>query len=77
MDIGDRVRKIKGNPFGKTGVIIEECPVRFSEVVNLDENPTGLKGIPTRRAFTIKSDDGEIFDAFEDELELIEKIHKS
>jgi len=69
MDIGDRVKVIKGNPLGKIGVIMFLNPV--VEPVNLDTNPQGLKYHQVMY-FTVRpDDDSEDFTAPEYNLEKI------
>jgi len=71
MDIGDKVRLVKGNPFGKIGIIKLMLPMKGP--VNLTYNPTGLKDTPWGKHFEIEADDGTMFSAAEDALELVEK----
>lgn len=71
MDIGDKVKLVKGNPFGKIGIIKFMAPMVGP--VNLTFNPTGLKDGQPMKHFVIKADDGTEFSAPESDLELVEK----
>ena len=71
MDIGDRVKLVKGNPFGKIGIITFMMPMVGP--VDLTYNPTGLKDGQSMKHFNIKADDGTEFSAAEDQLEVVEK----
>ncbi len=68
MDIGDKVKLVKGNPFGKVGTIIFKSPM--SGPVNLTYNPTGLDDETPRMHFTVRAKDGTEFSASEDQLEI-------
>jgi hypothetical protein len=70
MDIGDKVKLIKGNPFGKIGVIKQVCLMKGP--VNVTYDPTGLKDGQTVKHFEIEADDGTVFSGTEDDLELVE-----
>jgi len=70
VDIGDKVKLVKGNPFGKIGVIKQLSFVKGP--VNLTYNPTGLKDAQAVKHFEIEADDGTIFYGTEDDLELVE-----
>ena len=66
MKLGDKVKLIKGNPFGKVGRII---------LVSQMSKPANVKGRdipPTEECFTCKAEDGTEFFGWEDDLELIE-----
>ncbi len=67
MDIGDRVKLIKGNPFGIEGVI--RSYLLMTRPTDLTLNPTGLEKEETN--FRCEADDGTEFFGFEDELELL------
>lgn len=68
MDIGDKVRVIKGNLLGKIGIIQFCQPMKGP--VNVTENPSGLEKVPYKKHFIIKTKDGTSFPASEDQLEL-------
>ncbi len=68
MDIGDKVRLIKDNPFGKVGVIIFKNPL--VEPIILNSNLRGLHKKPTWQ-FRIRAEDGSKFDASENQLEIV------
>ena len=70
MDVGDKVKLIKGNPFGKIGIIKD---VQFiAGPADVTEDPEGLKKAPYKKHFLCKADDGTEFYGTEDSLELIE-----
>ena len=69
MDIGDRVKLVKGNPFGKIGIIKFVMPM--TGPVNLTYDPKGLNNAPVVKHFEIEADDGTTFSAAEDQLELV------
>jgi len=69
MDIGDKVKMVRGNPFGKIGIIKFKLP--FTGPVNLTENPEGLKDTEPVMHFEVEADDGTTFSAAEDQLELL------
>jgi hypothetical protein len=70
MDIGDKVKLVKGNPFGKIGIIKQVLPMKGP--VNLTYDPKGLKGGQYVKHFGIEADDGTTFYGTEDDLELVE-----
>jgi hypothetical protein len=70
MDKGDKVKLIKGNPFGKVGLIKQVQLMKWP--VNLTYDPTGLKDGQIIKHFVIEADDGTIFYGTEDDLELVE-----
>ncbi|MGI2336868.1 MAG: hypothetical protein ACRKGH_09570 [Dehalogenimonas sp.] len=65
MDIGDRVKMIRGNPFGKEGIITFSLPIKTSDV-NGDISQ-GEESVH----FEVKADDGTVFQAAEDQLQLV------
>ena len=70
MDIGDKVKLVKGNPFGKIGVIKQISLIKGP--LNLTYNPMGLKDAQAVKHFEIEADDGSVFYSTEDDLELVE-----
>ena len=69
MDIGDKVKLIKGNPFGKIGIIKQ---VQFmAGPVNVTVDPEGLKKAPHKKHFLCEADDGTEFYGTDDSLESI------
>ena len=70
MDIGDKVKLVKGNPFGKIG-ILKRVQLMVGPV-NVTQDPRGLKNGSYVKHFEVKADDGTIFSGTEDDLELIE-----
>ena len=70
MDIGDKVKLVKGNPFGKIGIIKQVLYMKGP--VNLTYNPRGLKDGRAVKHFEVEADDGTTFSATEDCLELVE-----
>ena len=70
MDIGDKVKLVKGSPFGKIGVIKQVLPMKGP--VNLTYDPTGLEDEQFVKHFEIEADDGTVFYGTEDDLELVE-----
>jgi hypothetical protein len=71
VDVGDRVKLVRGNPFGKIGTIKLVLPMKGP--VNLTYNPTGLKDGQYVKYFSIEADDGTMFSGNEDDLELVER----
>ena len=69
MDIGDKVRKVKGNPFGKIGIIKRTLPMVGP--VTLTEDPRGLKDNPYVMYFECEAEDGVTFRGTEDDLEFV------
>ena len=70
MDIGDKVKLVKGNPFGKIGIIKRVWLMKGP--VNLTYEPRGLKDGQILKNFEVEADDGTIFSGTEDDLEFIE-----
>ena len=70
MDIGDKVKLVKGNPFGKVGKITFMFP--FVGPIDLSNNPKGLDTAKPVMHFTVQAEDGTTFSAAEDQLELLE-----
>jgi hypothetical protein len=69
MDIGDKVKLVKGNPFWKVGIIKRVWLVKGP--VNLTNEPRGLKDGELVKHFEVEADDGTIFSVTEDDFELI------
>ncbi len=69
MDVGDRVKKIKGNPFGIEGVI--KSYVLMTRPIDVTVNPTGLEKAKEEGNFACIADNGTEFFGYEDELELL------
>ena len=72
MKIGDKVKIVKGNPFGKVGKIILEGPP-ISEPANMSKDQRAVDKAPIPRHFTIKDVNLSEFPATEDQLELVEE----
>jgi len=70
MDIGDRVKMVKGNPFGKIGRIMFKIPM--TGPVDLTSKPRGLDEEKPVMHFEVEAEDGTSFSAAEDQLELLE-----
>lgn len=70
MDIGDKVKMVKGNPFGKVGIIKFKLPM--TGPVNVTNKPKRLDEEKSVMHFEVKAEDGTIFSAAEDQLELLE-----
>lgn len=70
MNIGDKVKLVKGNPFGKVGVIKRTWPMKGP--VNLTYEPRGLEDRQYVEHFEVEADDGTIFSGTRDDLELME-----
>ncbi len=70
MDVGDKVKLIKGNPFGKVGVIKQV--VHMTGPFNVTTDPLALKEGQNTKYFAIEADDGTVFSGAEDDLELLE-----
>ncbi|MFC1984844.1 hypothetical protein ACFLUW_00400 [Chloroflexota bacterium] len=69
LKVGDRVKLVKGNPFGIIGEIKAVCLA--TRPVDLSSNRAELKDAPSEPSFWCEADDGTTFAGFEDELELI------
>ncbi len=69
MKIGDKVKLIKGNPFGKVGII--KLAVPMARPVNLTNDPMGLENDKLEEYFSCEADDGTSFSGWEDDLELL------
>lgn len=70
MDVGDKVKLVKGNPFGKIGII--KTAQLMAGPVNVTKDPMGLKTAPKKKHFLCEADDGTEFYGTEDTLELIQ-----
>lgn len=70
MNVGDKVKLVKGNPFGKVGKITSGMPM--TGPVDLTSNPRGLDTEKPMMHFTIEAEDGTTFSAREDQLQLLE-----
>ncbi|MFC1893103.1 hypothetical protein ACFLYR_03585 [Chloroflexota bacterium] len=70
MKKGDKVKRVKGNPFGAIGII--KYDVALKGPVDLTLNPRGLKDEPYVLHFEVEAEDGTTFSAPEDDLEIIE-----
>lgn len=70
MDIGDKVRLIKGNPFNGIG-IIKSFTLR-PKPVNVLFAVDAMKKTRLDKHFLIEAGDGTIFSGFEDQLELVQ-----
>ena len=68
MEICDKVKLVKGNPFGKIGKI--KHVVMMSRPVDLIVNPRGLDGL-LERCYSCEADDDTKFSGWEDDLELL------
>ena len=63
LKVGNKVKKIKGNPFGEIGTIIRVMKASRAPAPN---------DLPLEDEFLVKADDGSFFSGFEDELEKLE-----
>ena len=68
LKVGDKVKLIKGNPFGKIGII---------KLVNKMTRPTNVEGIsldkiPFEDNFLAEADDGTTFSGWEEDFEKLE-----
>ena len=70
MDIGDKVKMVKGNPFGKVGIIKFKFPM--TGPVDVTNKPKGLDEEMPVMYFEVEAEDGTTFSAAEDQLELLE-----
>jgi len=70
MDIGDKVKMVKGNPFGKVGIIKFKLPI--TGPVDVTNKPKGLDEEKPVMHFEVEAEDGTTFSAAEDQLELLE-----
>jgi len=68
MDIGDKVKLVKGNPFGKVGII--KSYVMMSKPVLLGYGKDMGK---LEKHFLAVAEDGTEFSGFEDQFELVKK----
>lgn len=68
MNVGNKVKLIKGNPFGKIGIIKSVTKMTRPTIVE----GIDLDKIPLEEYFEVEADDGTIFWGWEDDLELIE-----
>ena len=69
MDIGDKIKMVKGNPFGEVGIIKFKFPM--IEPVDVTNKSKGLdEEIPVMH-FEVEAEDGTTFSAAEDQLELL------
>ena len=69
MDIGDKVRMLKGNPFGRVGII--KSKNFMTAPLDLNAAPYFLDTEDAHWHFTIEAEGGDIFSAAEDQLELL------
>ena len=70
MDIGDKVKMVKGNPFGKVSIIKFKFPM--AGPVDVTNKPKGLDEEKPVMHFEVEAEDGTTFSAAEDQLELLE-----
>lgn len=70
MDIGDKVKMVKGNPFGKIGIIKFKLPM--TGPVDVTNKPKALDEENPVMHFEVEAEDGTTFSAAEDQLELLE-----
>ena len=70
MDIGDKVKMVKGNPFGKVGIIKFKLPM--TGPVDVTNKPMGLDEEKPVMHFEVEAEDGTTYSAAEDQLELLE-----
>lgn len=66
MDVGDKVKKVKGNPFGIVGTIKSK-----TKISRLDKTVNGQDIQEVEWNYYCQADDGTGFSGFEDELELL------
>ena len=69
MDIGDKVRVTKGNPFGKVGIITFVLPMRGPIHLAVGDD---IDKAPIMKHFEIQTDDGSTYPVAEDQLELVD-----
>ena len=69
LKIGDRVKLIKGNPFGKIGKII--LITQMTRPTNVSDG-FDLSKVPLENFFTAKADDGTEFFGWEEDFEKLE-----
>ena len=69
MDIGDKVKMVKGNPFGKIGIIKFKFPM--TRPVDVTNKPKGLGEEKPIMHFEVKAEDGTTWMAAEDQLRLL------
>lgn len=69
FNIGDKVKVVKGDPFGKIGVIKSLPPAPMKGPVTCKTNE--LDNAPDLIGYEIVTEDGGIYTVFEDQLELI------
>ena len=70
MDIGDKVKMVKGNPFGKVGIIKFKLPM--TGPVDVTNKPKGLDEEKPVMHFEVEAGDDTTFSVAEDQLELLE-----
>ena len=70
MDIGDKVKMVRGNPFGKVGIIKFKLPM--AGPVDVTNKPKGLDEEMPVTYFEVEAEGGTTFSAAEDQLELLE-----
>jgi len=71
MDIGDKVKLVKGNPSEKIGTI--KLVTYMTRPVNATCTPTGIEDTQLDKCFECEADDGTGFSGFKDDLELLDK----
>jgi len=69
LKVGDKVKLIKGNPFGKIGKIISKNKM-MSRITNV--NNVDIKDLPLEEYFIARADDGIEFSGPEDCFEKLE-----
>ena len=69
MDIGDKVKMVKGNPFGEIGIIKFKFPM--TGPVDVTNKPKGLGEEKTIMHFEVEAEDGTTWMAAEDQLRLL------
>lgn len=70
MDIGDKVKMVKGNPFGKVGIIKFKLPM--TGPVDVTNKPKGLDEEKPVIHFVVEAEDGTTFSVAEDQVESLE-----
>ena len=69
MDIGDKVKMVKGNPFGEIGIIKFKFPM--TGPVDVTNKPKGLDEEKPIMHFSVEAEDGTTWMAAEDQLRLL------
>ncbi len=71
FNIGDKVKKVNGNPFSATGII--KCVFPFTGPAVLQVNLNGAGNTKQIIIYDVEQEDGRHFTAMENELALVKK----